>query len=216
MQAEATCGPVRAGGKQTWLPGVNLSVLTKRTLPTCSIKKCTSKTASLPGKNQLWRKLHLTKTKCLACNDNHIVHNFITICSFFFFFLTKDYLVVLGRSRWVDGATVSQGGKRGEVECSVAFITPTTMVFKFLRSTAGACSTAITTWSCSLLLVSVSLFCPFGMEGWGGARLVLGLLLWGVGGSCTPLVDSFRRGSTAAVFEPLCSCLSESWHIVLK
>lgn len=86
----------------------------------------------------------ITKNNILACNDNHIVHHFITICSFFFF-LTKDYLVVLGRSRWVDGAEVSRGGRCGEVECSVAFISTSTIVLKFLRFTAGACSTAITT-----------------------------------------------------------------------
>lgn len=83
----------------------------------------------------------ITKNNILACNDHHIVH-FITICSFF---LTKDYLVVLGRSRWVDGAEVSQGGRCGEVECSVAFMFPSTTVLKFLRFTAEASSTAITT-----------------------------------------------------------------------
>lgn len=41
----------------------------------------------------------------LACNDNHKVHHFITICSFF---LTKDYSVVLG---WRRGVTVSRGGR---------------------------------------------------------------------------------------------------------
>lgn len=99
-----------------------------------------------PGQESAMRKTTDNKNNILACNDNHIVHHFITICSFF---LTKDYLVVLGRSRWVDGTKVSQGGTCGEVECSVAFVAPTSMVSKFLRFTAGACSTAKTTWSCS-------------------------------------------------------------------
>lgn len=36
------------------------------------------------------------------------------------------------------GAEGSQGGRCGEVECSVAFISTSTIVWKFLRFTAGA------------------------------------------------------------------------------
>ena len=74
--------------------------------------------------------------KILACNDNHIVHHFITICSFI---LTKDYLVVLGL-RWFvgGGAEVIEGGECGEVGCSCAFVTSTKVVFEFLRVSAGA------------------------------------------------------------------------------
>lgn len=69
------------------------------------------------------------KTNILACNDNHIVHHFITICSFF---LTKDYLwylvIVDGWAglRWA-------GWEVWEVECSVAFIITSVAVSKFLR-----------------------------------------------------------------------------------
>lgn len=45
----------------------------------------------------------------------------------------------------MDGAEASQGGRCGEAECSVAFMFPSTTVLKFLRFTAKASSTAITT-----------------------------------------------------------------------
>lgn len=82
-----------------------------------------------------------------------------------------------------------------EVECSVAFFSTSTKVWKFLRFTAGTCSTALN-YMKSLLAAGLDsvLFSPFdvrcvfgvrvGVR--GGAGLVLGLLLEKI---CTPPID---------------------------
>lgn len=69
------------------------------------------------------------KFNILACNDNHIAHHFISICSFF---LTKDYLWYLVI---VDGWAGLRWARCEvwEVECSVAFIITSVIVLKFLR-----------------------------------------------------------------------------------
>lgn len=59
-----------------------------------------------------WQKSVIKKTtdnrNTLACNDHHLVHHLITM--FFFPPIKKDYLVVLGHSRWVNSGEVSEGG----------------------------------------------------------------------------------------------------------
>lgn len=120
-------------------PKVSSSILHHHfvsSFPTCSGKRC------FPlHKTSYEENYKDNKNQYLACNDNHIVHHFITVCSF----LTKDYLVVLGRwrlrwARW-----------RGERECSVVFMGTSSAVLQ----AAGACSTARTTWRGSSLLALI-------------------------------------------------------------
>lgn len=88
-----------------WTDGPTRAPMSHRSLPTCSskIKMCT------PGQTLAMK--NTTKINIyIAWNENHTIHNFITICSTY---STKDYLVVLGWRWW----------KEAEVkECSVDFI----------------------------------------------------------------------------------------------
>lgn len=119
------------------------------------------------------------KTNILACNDNHIVHNFITICSFFFS-LQKDYLVVLGRSRWVDEAEVSPCGRCGEVGCSVSRYLPLNNSPHVSQVLYGD------NYTKSLLAAGLDSGFVFSVRSLVGLGRVFGPLLEG---NCTPPVD---------------------------
>lgn len=98
-QRENTCGPLwglganRCGSLESVNPFGPIAPSQHAAVKSVHWKLCP------PTQNLLWRKLQKTKKQntILACNDHHLVHHFITICSSL---LTKGllgwwYLVVV-------------------------------------------------------------------------------------------------------------------------